>query len=201
MRDVTPRLALSSFLNIDAHSASLHQVHTFIETMDSKVPEDTTAATCSSYSKSCTLCTTPRDVLVRCQIDATEKWHFVCPGKCWKDVSGGVIDGDGYHKHYRYGGTWKNKHEAVSGKKKKRMKAVTVDSVKDWQPPPEEIDAADKDAEKLAARYIQNDKVRWQDQLWICRRSHFSSWEKQPSKGWTYWKEAEEVFREDKDRL
>lgn len=75
------------------------------------------------YRKPCTICSTPRDVLVRCQIDETNKWHFVCPGKCWKEVSGGVIDGDKSeeHQYYRYGGMWKNKHEAVSAKKPKGL--------------------------------------------------------------------------------
>ena len=75
------------------------------------------------HRKPCTLCETPRDVLVRCQIDDTGKWHFVCPGACWKRVSGGVVDGDKCeeHKHYRYGGMWKNKHEAVSAKIPKKV--------------------------------------------------------------------------------
>ena len=44
----------------------------------------------------------------------------MCPGKCWTQVSGGSIDGDAHHPYYRYGGMWKNKHEAVSAKKKKK---------------------------------------------------------------------------------
>jgi hypothetical protein len=102
-----------------------------------------------SYRKNCTLCNTPRDVLVRCQIDeasvastrasttstsqdATEAppalkpgaWHFVCPGSCWRRVSGGVIDGDlkEGREGYRYGGMWKNKHAGVSAKVPKRLK-------------------------------------------------------------------------------
>jgi hypothetical protein len=57
--------------------------------------------------KSCTLCHTPRPVLIRCQIDATSTWHFVCPGACWKSVSGGVEDAkglEGQFPYYRYGG-------------------------------------------------------------------------------------------------
>lgn len=60
-----------------------------------------------SYDKPCTLCGIPRQVLVRCQIDETDKWHFVCPGKCWHSVSGGVEDAKGLkdeYPHYRYGG-------------------------------------------------------------------------------------------------
>ena len=78
-------------------------------------------AKAKDYRKPCTLCANSRDVLVRCQIDETNRWHFVCPGTCWKEVSGGVMDGDKAeaHKHYRYGGMWKNKHEAVSAKKPK----------------------------------------------------------------------------------
>lgn len=44
---------------------------------------------------------------MRCQIDETQKWHFVCPGACWKSVSGGVEDAKGMQDefpHYRYGG-------------------------------------------------------------------------------------------------
>ena len=56
--------------------------------------------------KPCDLCKRDRDLLVRCQIDDTEKWFMVC-GRCWRDVSGGVVDGDAAHPHYRYGGLWK----------------------------------------------------------------------------------------------
>lgn len=56
--------------------------------------------------KPCNLCQRDRDLLVRCQIDNTLKWYMVC-GRCWKDVSGGVVDGDAVHPHYRYGGLWK----------------------------------------------------------------------------------------------
>ena len=109
-----------------------------------------------AYRKQCTLCSTPRDVLVRCQIDrpvlenpesdAEEPdedndtpnptpgglkpgaWHFVCPGACWKRVSGGVIDGDlkEGREGYRYGGMWKNKHAGVSAKVPKRLKGKMV---------------------------------------------------------------------------
>ncbi|KAH9859767.1 hypothetical protein IAQ61_011548 [Plenodomus lingam] len=57
--------------------------------------------------KPCTLCHTPRPVLIRCQIDGTRTWHFVCPGKCWQSVSGGVEDAKGFEgqfPEYRYGG-------------------------------------------------------------------------------------------------
>ena len=37
---------------------------------------------------------------IRCQIDKTETWHMVC-GKCWRTVSGGVVDGDEAHPEYR----------------------------------------------------------------------------------------------------
>ncbi|KAJ4402316.1 hypothetical protein N0V91_007350 [Didymella pomorum] len=57
--------------------------------------------------KECTLCHTPRGVLIRCQIDESGKWNFVCTGKCWQSVSGGVEDAkglEGRYPHYRYGG-------------------------------------------------------------------------------------------------
>jgi hypothetical protein len=76
----------------------------------------------SNYSKPCTLCHTPKDVLIRCQIDETRKWHFVCTGRCWKEFSGGVVDGDGSNTWYRYGGMWKNRHIGVSAKIKGKSK-------------------------------------------------------------------------------
>ena len=75
-----------------------------------------------AHRKPCSICSTPRDVLIRCQIDESGEWHFVCPGMCWKDVSGGVIDGDAQHEHYRYGGMWKNKHAGVSAKIPRKLK-------------------------------------------------------------------------------
>ncbi|KAI5204557.1 hypothetical protein E4T39_03575 [Aureobasidium subglaciale] len=77
--------------------------------------------------KPCTLCSTPRDVLVRCQVDETQKWHFVCPGTCWKSVSGGVEDAkglDAQYPHYRYGGMWKNRNAdgPISAKKPRKVK-------------------------------------------------------------------------------
>eukprot|EP01025_Chloroclados_australasicus_P025650 TRINITY_DN2559_c0_g1_i3.p4 TRINITY_DN2559_c0_g1~~TRINITY_DN2559_c0_g1_i3.p4 ORF type:complete len:153 (-),score=21.75 TRINITY_DN2559_c0_g1_i3:416-874(-) len=60
--------------------------------------------------KDCDLCKKGKDLLIRCQIDETQKWFMVC-GRCWRDVSGGVVDGDADHPHYRYGGLWKNLHK------------------------------------------------------------------------------------------
>jgi hypothetical protein len=68
--------------------------------------------------KPCTLCQRPQSLLVRCQIDSSQTWHFVCPGKCWRSVSGGVEDARGFKEEtgdggeggggrfewYRYGG-------------------------------------------------------------------------------------------------
>lgn len=59
--------------------------------------------------KPCTLCGKSVDLLVRCTHTASGEWAMVC-GKCWKDVSGGVVDGDVAHPYYRYGGLWKNRH-------------------------------------------------------------------------------------------
>ena len=58
--------------------------------------------------KPCDTCGKGVDLLIRCQIDETEKWNMVC-GKCWKVHSGGVVDGDANHPYYRYGGLWKNR--------------------------------------------------------------------------------------------
>lgn len=58
--------------------------------------------------KPCDMCSKKVDLLVRCQTDASQSWKMVC-GKCWRNVSGGVADGDQYHPHYKYGGLWKNR--------------------------------------------------------------------------------------------
>lgn len=62
----------------------------------------------SHGQKDCSVCGKSVDLLIRCTIDSTAAWNMVC-GKCWKDVSGGVVDGDASHPHYRYGGLWKNR--------------------------------------------------------------------------------------------
>ncbi|KAK1735262.1 DUF2256 domain-containing protein [Skeletonema marinoi] len=58
--------------------------------------------------KQCTLCAKSVNLLIRCQHDKSGEWAMVC-GKCWNDVSGGVVDGDDSHPYYRYGGLWKNR--------------------------------------------------------------------------------------------
>ncbi|OLQ09640.1 Ubiquinone/menaquinone biosynthesis C-methyltransferase UbiE [Symbiodinium microadriaticum] len=72
-------------------------------------PEERSAA----KRKPCTLCQRPVDLLVRCRIDISQKWHMLC-GRCWKKASGGVPDGDASHPHYRYGGLWKNRSAKVT---------------------------------------------------------------------------------------
>lgn len=127
----------------------------------------------SAHRKQCTLCYSPRDVLVRCRIDNTLDWHFVCPSKCWKDVSGGEIDGPG-KPHYQYGGMWKNKHAGVSAKKPKR-KGQTSEITKPWVP---------------IGEYVTNDKVRHEGKIWVCRRCHASTEETMPGTRYRYWKES-----------
>lgn len=62
----------------------------------------------SEYGKkACDVCGDKKDLLIRCQTDERRTWRMVC-GKCWVSVSGGVVDGDEEHPHYRYGGLWKN---------------------------------------------------------------------------------------------
>lgn len=76
----------------------------------------------SAYRKPCDLCHALNDVLVRCKIENTAVWYFVCTKNCWKKVSGGVVDGSPDHPYYRYGGMWKNKHAGVSAKMRKPKK-------------------------------------------------------------------------------
>ena len=131
----------------------------------------------SSFRKPCDLCHTVCDVLVRCRIDDTQEWHFVCTGKCWRQVSGGKIDGPDM-PFYQYGGMWKNKHAGVSAKKpKKKKQTIEVLSAKQWSP--------------AEVHYTTNDKVIDNGNFWICRRSHLSEEERKPGLGYTYWKEGE----------
>ena len=67
-----------------------------------------------SGRKSCERCEKQEcEVLIRCSCKEWQGWRLVC-GKCWKDVSGGVPDGDLDHPDYRYGGLWRyRKGESV----------------------------------------------------------------------------------------
>ena len=171
------------------------------------------------YRKACTLCQTLRDVLVRCQIDETETWHFVCPGSCWKRVSGGTIDGDGSeaHQFYRYGGMWKNKHEAVSAKKPKASKRKTATNVNESEGTVQDEDHSDSDQGVPVAavasqssrsthplwtgeehRYTKKDRIVYGDEVWICRKSHCSQESKPPPKAISVWKEQKGLI-EDED--
>lgn len=127
----------------------------------------------SAYSKLCDLCNKPNDVLVRCQIDESQKWHFVCTKKCWKNVSGGAVDRTLDKPFYKYGGMWKNKHAGVSAKKPKAKKGVDV---AEWK--------------VNRGKYTKNDKVRFDGRTWVCGKSHSSSEVSAPGCGCTYWKEA-----------
>ena len=128
----------------------------------------------SAYRKACDLCETPCNVLVRCRIDESQQWRFVCTSECWTQVSGGQIDGPG-KPYYTYGGMWKNKHAGVSAKKSKcKEKAAPASQWTD-----------------LEWRYVTNDRVSHERKVWACRRSHQSDKDKAPSKSYTFWKEIE----------
>jgi hypothetical protein len=60
--------------------------------------------------KLCDVCDKSVDLLIRCRYEPNQTlWKMVC-GTCWTNhASGGVIDGDVHHPHYRYGGLWKNR--------------------------------------------------------------------------------------------
>jgi len=63
--------------------------------------------------KTCDMCSKSVDLLIRCMYkEGQTSWSMVC-GKCWKVASGGVVDGDEDHPHYRYGGLWKNRRAAL----------------------------------------------------------------------------------------
>ena len=146
--------------------------------MESQNPSDLPKArkrskSLADHRKSCDLCHTPNDVLVRCTIDDTSAWHFICTKSCWQKVSGGVVDGSPNHPSYRYGGMWKNKHAGVSAKKPKSKQRTAF---RDWQD---------------CSSYVSNDKVNYEERVWSCRRSHTSSEDKVPGKDYSLWKEAD----------
>ena len=59
-------------------------------------------------AKPCGGCGRPSDLLVRCRYaDSGGAWRMLC-GRCWRQASGGVADGDASHPHYTYGGLWKS---------------------------------------------------------------------------------------------
>lgn len=130
----------------------------------------------SAYRKACDLCQTPKDVLVRCRIDNTLQWHFLCTGKCWKEVSGGVVDGIKDKPHYFYGGMWKNKHACVSARKPQRKDQATINDWSEAQP-----------------GYTTNDRVNYKGNVWICRRSHDTTDKTVPGLGYRYWKEIASI--------
>lgn len=138
----------------------------------------------SSYSKPCSHCGAPRDVLVRCQIDETRAWVFVCPGKCWHELSGGQIDGDREHPHYRYGGMWKNKHDAVSAKKKNKSRKEL--QLQDWHSSNQGTDGQSTNSGK---RYTRNDRVIWNGKVWACRKTHLARGSSAPDQEFGLWRE------------
>ena len=63
----------------------------------------------SAGQKQCDMCGKSVNLLVRCMYEEGQTdWKMVC-GRCWNVCSGGVVDGDKDHPHYRYGGLWKNR--------------------------------------------------------------------------------------------
>lgn len=63
--------------------------------------------------KQCDSCGRMVDLLVRCTYTSDQHWYMLC-GRCWKDASGGMPDGDQDHPHYRYGGLWKNRSASLA---------------------------------------------------------------------------------------
>ncbi|OJD34633.1 uncharacterized protein BKCO1_2100094 [Diplodia corticola] len=138
----------------------------------------------SSHSKPCSHCGVLRDVLVRCQIDESRAWVFICPGKCWRQLSGGRVDGDAGHPNYRYGGMWKNKHDAVSAKK--RTKTQAERQPQGWRSSDNGNAAPDGAADK---KYTRNDRVTWDGRVWACRKTHFAREASTPDREVGLWKD------------
>ena len=70
---------------------------------------------------------------------------------------------------------WKNKHAGISARKPKNKEKNSA-SMKDWS--------------DCQIDYLQNDRVKHEDKVWICRRSHTSDNENAPGLSYRYWKEA-----------
>ncbi|KAK4628741.1 hypothetical protein CLAFUW4_07689 [Fulvia fulva] len=105
----------------------------------------------ADHNKPCTLCNTPRPVLIRCQIDETRSWHFLCPGACWRGVSGGEEDARGLENefpHYRYGGIAKKPKKVKEKQKERRAKREKAASEAHSQS--EDEDGDPEDAEVVA---------------------------------------------------
>ena len=122
----------------------------------------------------------------------------MCPGTCWRRVSGGEIDGDHSEelKWYRYGGMWKNKHEAVSAKKPKRKVKKSADAAE-----PTEMQAAvvATDMEEWVEdnrKYTRNDRVLRDGRVWICRKSHSSKEGRPPEASYSLWKENDAIIED-----
>lgn len=170
------------------------------------------------HRKKCTLCSTSRDVLVRCQTDESGTWHFVCVGSCWKRVSGGKEDGDAEHPLYRYGGMWKNKHDAVSAKKKvKKLKDAAAKEEDGVCREPEApgpasdtddvvghggddgVAVADDGPETWSGdrtHYTTNDRIQYSGRTWICRKTHYSHPGKPPHTAQNLWKAKARLVEE-----
>lgn len=80
--------------------------------------------------------------------------------------------------YYVYGGMWKNKHAGVSAKKPKRKKGVLIE---DWN--------------ASNTKYVTNDKVRYNERIWVCRKSHQSCETDHPGVGYASWKEDQQRNR------
>lgn len=122
------------------------------------------------------------------------------------------MDGDSAaaHRWYRYGGMWKNKHEAVSAKMRKRKPGnAQRDRSKQELPAAEsELKMANGDDRDNSSesdvhqdspcpawvgnetQYMKNDQITWHDQTWSCRKSHVSNEARTPDKTVSLWKEV-----------
>jgi len=149
---------------------------------------------------------------VRCQVDETGTWHLICPGTCWKRASGGVVDGDNAeaHKWYRYGGMWKNKHDAVSAKMKKRKpeNAPRNRAQQELSAAESELKMPNGDGRGSSSeldvhqdslypawvgsgtQYTKDDQITWHHQTWSCRQSHVSTETRTPDKTVSLWKKV-----------
>lgn len=127
LEDLPPNIA-DALEDADEALASLMEEHDFIEEIDDPVElakkqrkalkkakkaerraQRQGSGDPTAGQKTCDMCGKSANLLIRCMYEEGQTdWKMVC-GMCWKIASGGVVDGDKNHPHYRYGGLWKNR--------------------------------------------------------------------------------------------
>lgn len=123
------------------------------------------------------------------------------------------MDGDGSEEHrcYRYGGMWKNKHEAVSAKKPKKVgnrsgpaqkstgvaqaAQAQMEIMREIERNPEDVGGACEDMQDelqewsgADRRYEKDETIAWKRRVWTCRKEYTSNDKRTPDAARSLWK-------------